>query len=119
MGIFPYRAQDLFDTFIYSANPENLLKAISKIFDKIIKTESDLELLSDSQKNVNPSELFNKIEVNNKFFFEDLRKELQDIDKGDDVYNIFANNEKEIYNEIKFLAFLEEGKNLEMYKRDI
>ena len=119
LGIFPFRAQKLFETFIHSSNPENLLKAISKIFDKIIKTESELELLSDSKENGNPSDIFNKMEVNNKFFFEDLRKELQDIDKGDDVFNIFGNNEKEAYKEIPFLAFLEEGKNLEIYSKNI
>ena len=122
LGLFPYRAQELFDTFIFSSNPENLLKALSKIFDKIIKTENVLELLSiskDLQEREDFSIIFNKMETNNKFFFEDLRKELQDIDKGDDVYKIFGNSEKEGYKEIPFLAFLEEGRNLEIYSRNI
>ena len=118
MGIFPFRAKELFDsfTFIYSMNPENLLKALSKIFGKIIKTESEIELISDNQKIGDIEDIFNKIETNNKFYFEELRKELQNIEKGDDIFNIFGNNEKNIYDEI---PFIEEGDNLEIYSKKI
>ena len=116
IGIFPFRAKDLFDTFIYSVNPENLLKGISKIFGKIIKTESELQLISNSQRIWNLDDLFNLIKENDKFYFEELRKELQDIEKGDDVFDIFGNSEKNINDKI---PFVEKGENLEIYGKNI
>ena len=116
IGIFPYKAQYLFDTFIYAANPTNLLKAISKIFGKIIKTENELDLIKDNRTFGNLEEIFNKMEANNKFYFEELRKELLDVEKGDDVYDIFSNSEKNIQDEI---SFVEKGVNLEIYKKNI
>ena len=116
MGIFPYQAQELFNTFIYSVNPENLLKAISKIFGKMIKTEIELELISEHQNKGNLEDIFNRLEMNNKFNFEELRKELEEIEKGDDIFSIFGNAEKKIFNEI---PFVEEGENLEIYSRNL
>ena len=116
LGIYPYRAQGLFNTFIYSVNPEYLLKAISKIFGKIIKTETELELIQQNRNIYNLDDIFNKLEKNNKFFYDDLRKELRDIEKGDDIFNIFSNIEKNTYDEI---PFVEEGENLEIYSKNI
>ena len=116
LGVFPYRAQGLFNTFIYSVNPDNLLKAISKIFGKIIKTETDLELVSSKLITDDLGSVLNKLESNKKFFFEELRKELQDIEKGDDIFNIFGNTEKDTYEEV---PFVEEGEFLEIYSRNI
>ena len=115
IGIFPYRAKNLFDTFLYSANPEHLLRAISIIFGKIIKIESEIKLISDHQKG-NLEYIFGKMEANNKFYFEDLRKELFDVEKGDDVFKIFSNTEKTIHNE---LPYVEKGENLEIYGKNI
>ena len=103
LGIYPYRAQQFFDTFIYSVNPENLLKAISKIFGKIIKTENNLEIISDSQKQGNLKDIFKKIKDNNIFVYENLRKELKEIDNGDDMFNIFGNEEKNVPDEYVFI----------------
>ena len=116
IGIFPYRAQYLFDTFLYSENPAHLLKAISKIFGKIIKTENELNFVSDLRIAGNLNNIFNKIEENNNFYFEELRQELIDVEKGDDVYDIFSNTEKKIQNEI---PFVEVGENLEIYRKNI
>ena len=116
IGIFPYQAQKLFDTFIYSANPNNLLRAISKIFGKMIKTENELELISDNQKIWNLDDIFNEIEKNNIFYFEELRKELQDIEKGDDINDIFKNTEKKIFDDI---PFIENAENLEIYTKNL
>ena len=116
LGIYPYRAQQFFDTFIYSVNPENLLKAISKIFGKIIKTENNLEIISDSQKQGNLKDIFKKIKDNNIFVYENLRKELKEIDNGDDMFNIFGNEEKNVPDEY---VFIEEGENLEIYSKNI
>ena len=116
LGIYPYRAQISFDTFIYSVNPEFLLKAISKIFGKVIQTESELELVSDCQNEGNLDDIFKKIEANDKYFFEELRKELNDIEKGDDVSSIFRNEEKNTSDE---LVFIEKGENLEIYSKNI
>ena len=116
IGIFPYRAQQFFDTFIYSVNPENLLKALSKIFGKRIQTESELELISNYQKEENLNDLFDKIKDNNNYYFQDLRKELEEIEKGDDMFNLFGNKEKEINDE---LVFIEKGENLEIYSKNM
>ena len=116
LGIYPYMAQRLFNTLIYSVNPEHLLKALSKIFGKIIKTETELELISNKQQNGDLREIFNKIEKNDKFYYGDLRKELQDIEKGDDIFNIFSNVEKNTYDE---MIFVEKGENLEIYSQNI
>jgi len=116
LGIFPYRAQESFDTFIYSVNPENLLKAISKIFGKIIKTENELKLISDNKKEGNLEDIINKLKENDKFDFEELRKDLKDIENGDDVFDIFSNKEKNISDE---LVFIEKGENLEIYSKNI
>jgi len=119
VGIFPYWTQKLFDTFIYSVNPELLLKAISKIFGKIIKTESELELVTDNPKG-DLMNIFEKLKVNKKFYFEELRKELQDIEKGDDIFNIFRNSEKKIHDKIPMnMIFIEIGQNLEIYSKNI
>ena len=104
------------NTLIYSVNPEHLLKALSKIFGKIIKTETELELISNEQQNGDLREIFNKIEKNDKFYYGDLRKELQDIEKGDDIFNIFSNVEKNTYDE---MIFVEKGENLEIYSQNI
>ena len=96
LGIYPYKAKDFFETFIYSVNPDNLLKAISKIFGKIIKTENELNLISKPYTINNLKEIFSKIEKNkNQFYFEDLRKELKMIKEGEDVINMFKSSEKE------------------------
>ena len=84
LGIFPYKTQKFFDSFIYSLNPDNLLKAISIIFGKKIKVEKELVLTSKFHKEENLSEIFNKIKNNNKFYFKELIEKLQKIDKGDD-----------------------------------
>ena len=119
LGIFPYCVKSYFDIFIYSVNPEQLLKAISKYFGKIIKTEreSELELISDNNKNIgNLEEIFNKIKSNKEFYYEDLIKELESIEKGDDVFNIFKNAEKQT--DDKFPS-VEIGENLEIYSKNI
>ena len=79
LGIFPYKAKDLFETFIYSVNPDNLLKALSKIFGKLIKIENEIKLINDTKALdiQNLSNLFSKIENNNKFYYENLRKNLR------------------------------------------
>ena len=117
LGIYPYRAKEYFDNFIYSVNPENLLKAISKIFGKIIKTDNDLEFISNYKNEGDLNDILNKIKDNNKFYFEELRNELKDIEIGDDMFNnIFGNKEKDICDE---LVFIEEGENLEIYSKNI
>ena len=116
IGIFSYKAQYLFDTFIYSVNPDNLLKALSKIFGKIIKTETELKLISKYYKRENLENIFKQMELNDKFYFEELRNELSDIEIGDDVFNIFKNTEKNISNEI---ICVEDGEDLEIYKKNI
>ena len=45
LGIYPFNAKEIFESFIYSVNPENLLKIISKIFGKSVKTEDELQLI--------------------------------------------------------------------------
>ena len=45
-----------------------------------------------------------------------MRKELQDIEKGDDIFNIFSNVEKNTYDE---MIFVEKGENLEIYSQNI
>lgn len=116
IGIFPYKAQYLFDTFIYAANPTHLLKAISKIFRKMIKVEKELNLISDTKIYGNLENIFNIIENNNNFYFEELRNELLDVEKGDDVFDIFSNQEKDVQDDI---PFVENGENLEIYKKNI
>ena len=78
LGIYPYKAKELFETFIYSENPDYLLNAISKIFGKIIKTETELSLLSDEQKEINFEEIFTKLKNNNVYFYNKLKKELEE-----------------------------------------
>ena len=116
IGIFPYKAQYLFDTFIYAANPTHLLKAISKIFGKIIKSENEMNLTSDTKIFGNLENIFKNIEDNNKFYFEELRNELLEVEKGDDVFDIFSNSEKNVQDDI---PFVENGENLEIYKKNI
>ena len=82
LGIYPYKAKELFETFIYSVNPENLLKAISKIFGRSIKTENELSFISENRiiQDNDISKVFSKIQNNNKFYYEKLRKELEKIE---------------------------------------
>ena len=96
LGIFPYRATEFLDILIYSANPDNLLRAISKIFGKIIKTENEIKLISDNKINKNLMEILEQLKENKNYCFEELRKELQEIEKGDDIF-VFGNKEKDIY----------------------
>ena len=122
LGIYPYKTKDLFETFIYSVNPENLLKALSKIFGKLIKTENELKLISDAQK-LNERKLksmFLKIENNNKFYYGKMRENLEELEKGDDVLNNFCNIEKSTYDEIEYKSFnVTKGKDLEIYSKNI
>ena len=122
LGIYPYKTKDLFETFIYSVNPENLLKALSKIFGKLIKTENELKLISDAQQ-LNELKLkfiFSEIEKNNKFYYEKLREKLEELEKGDDVLNYFCNIEKSTYDEIEYKSFnVTKGKDLEIYSKNI
>ena len=37
LGIYPYKAKEIFNTFLYTNNPEDLLKGISIIFGKNVK----------------------------------------------------------------------------------
>ena len=115
LGIFPYRATEFLDILIYSANPDNLLRAISKIFGKIIKTDNEIKLISDSKINQNLMEILEQLKENKNFCFKKLIKELQDIEKGDDIF-VFGNKEKDIYENIKFV---EKGENLEIYSPDL
>ena len=50
LGIYPLNAKEIFESFIYSVNPENLLKIISKIFGKTVKTEDELQLIYEPKK---------------------------------------------------------------------
>ena len=121
LGIFPYKAKDLFETFIYSVNPDNLLKALSKIFGKLIKTENEMKLISNAKALSNQSlkYSFSKIENNNKFYYEKLREELEGLEKGEDVLKNFCNIEKSTFDEIEYKSFnVEEGKDLEIYSKN-
>ena len=50
LGIYPYKMKEFFDTFIYSINPGNLLKGLSKIFGELIKTEIELKMVCEKKK---------------------------------------------------------------------
>ena len=119
LGIFPYKAKDLFETFIYSVNPDNLLKALSKIFGKIIKIETEMKLISKAKALTNEklSDLFSKMKDINKFYYEDLRKKLEDIEKGEDVLKNFCGIEMPTEIECKIFN-VEEGKDLEIYSKN-
>ena len=96
LGIYPYKAQELFESFIYTENPDNLLKGISIIFGKLIKTEKELSISYDNLNFDKLKEIFFKLEKNNKFFYEKLRDELKNIKQGDDILNLFCNKEKKL-----------------------
>ena len=119
LGIFPYKAKDLFETFIYSVNPDNLLKALSKIFGKIIKIETEMKLISKAKALTNEKliDLFSKMKDINKFYYEDLRKKLEDIEKGEDVLKNFCGIEMPTEIECKIFN-VEEGKDLEIYSKN-
>ena len=122
LGVFPYKMKELFGVFIYSINPENLLKALSKIFGKMIKTDNDLKFISEAEE-INKrknNEIFNNL-INNKLFaFKNLRKELENIRQGNDVLDLFCNKEKMTYDEAKMRSFNnEKGVNLEIYSKNI
>jgi hypothetical protein len=120
LGVYPYNAKELFETFIYSVNPEHILKAISIIFGKSIKTENKLSLISNAKRFNNLSSIFSKCEYNNNFYYEELRKELEEIEKGNDVYDMFRNREMETYNQQEHISFnIEIGKDLEIYQKNI
>ena len=87
LGIFPYKTQNFFDSFIFSENPDNLLKALSLIFGKKIKTETELKLVSNSRKERNLNKIFNEIKNNKIFYFDELILELIKIEQGEDRYN--------------------------------
>ena len=96
LGRFPCKAKELFETFIYSVNPDNLLKTISFLFGKNIKTENELQNLS-KYNNLDIKELqkiFEELENNENFLYKNLREELKKIKQGDDILNLFCNKEK-------------------------
>jgi len=96
LGIYPYKAKELFTTFLYAINPENLIKAVSIIFGKLVRTENELKIPS-IQQDISANEkkkIFSDLEKNDKFFYNKLREELQKIKQGDDIMNIFCNKEK-------------------------
>ena len=122
IGIFPYKTKDLFENLIYSLNPENLLKALSKIFGKIVKTENEMKLISNAKilNEQTLKSLFSKIENNNKFYYKNLREDLEKVEKGEDVLKNFCNIEKSTFDEIEYKSFnVEEGKDLEIYSKNI
>ena len=121
IGIYPFKCKkNLFDTFIYSTNPENLLKALSVIFGKSIKTENELKIPDEKGINGELQKLYEEFLKNEKFVYKNLRKELENVTQGDDVLNLFCHEEitaydfkdKEGYN-------LDIGKNLEIYSSNI
>ena len=121
LGIFPYKTKDLFETFIYSVNPENLLKALSKIFGKLIKTENELKLISNAPilDNETLKKKLLKIVKNNKFFYQKMREKLEGLEKGEDVLKNFCNIEKLTYDYVEFKSFnVIRGKDLEIYKKN-
>ena len=122
LGLYPYKAKELFKTLIYTPNPKNLLKGISIIFGKSNKTENELRLLSEKE-GINIEELqkiFSQLEDNNKFVYKNLRKELNEIKQGDDILSLFCNKEKIIFDHIDFpIRNIEDGKDLEIYGEDI
>ena len=124
LGIYPFKSiNNLFDTFIYSTNPENLLKAISVIFGKSIKTEKDLNnLIYEEKEDINKEliDLYEEFVKNDKFMYEELRKELMNICQGDDVLNLFCHEEITSYDFKDIEGHnIEIGKNLEIYSPNI
>ena len=124
IGIYPCKSKNyLFDTFIYSTNPENLLKAISVIFGKSIKTENNFnKSISEEKEDFNKelNTLFEEFVRNDKFVYEKLRKELMNIRQGDDVLNLFCHEEVNTYDYKDIEAHnIEIGKNLEIYSPNI
>ena len=115
LGIYPSRAKYFLDSFIYSANPNNLLRALSKIFGKSINTKSVLELNLDSEKKGDLKQIQKQLNENKKLFFDTLITELNNFEIGNDVF-IFGNIEKDIYEK---MIFVEEGKDLEIYSPEI
>ena len=122
LGVFPYKMQELFGVFIYSVNPENLLKALGKIFGKMIKTENELKFVSETEE-INKrknNEILNNLINNKSFAFQNLREELENIRQGDDVLDLFCNKEKMTYDKTKMRSFNnEKGVNLEIYSKNI
>jgi hypothetical protein len=122
LGIYPYKAKELFSTFLYAINPENLLKAISIIFGKLVRTENELKIpaILDNNLSYDKKKIFSDLEKNNIFFYNKLREELQNIKQGDDIMDIFCNKEKITFDSKTLTSFnVEEGKNLEIYGKNI
>ena len=68
IGIYPFKCKkNLFDTFIYSTNPENLLKALSVISGKSIKTENELKIPDEKGINGELQKLYEEFLKNEKF----------------------------------------------------
>ena len=59
--------------------------------------------------------ILKQLDEKKNYCFEKLKKELQEIEKGDDIF-VFGNKEKDIYENIKFV---EKGENLEIYSPDL
>ena len=124
LGIYPYKAQKLFKTFIYSTNPEDILKGISILFEKIIKTEKELKILSDYEK-VNEDEFRNIFDLlenisEDKFLYKSLREELKSIGQGDDVLNSFNKKEVKVHDKVKStVTVIDKGYNLEIYSENL
>ena len=122
LGIYPYKAKELFSTFLYAINPDYLLKAISIIFGKLVRTENELKIPPIKQDNFTDEKkkIFFNLEKNNKFFYNKLREELQRIKQGDDIMDIFCNKEKITFDSKTLTSFnVEEGKDLEIYGKNI
>ena len=124
LGIYPFISKKyLFDTFIYSTNPENLLKAISVIFGKNIRTDNNLNILISGEKediNMELNDLYEEFVKNDNFIYEKLRKELMNIRQGDDVLNLFCHEEIMAYDFKDIEAHnIEIGENLEIYSPNI
>ena len=88
----------------------------------MIKTNNEIKLVSNCQstKDIKLEEIFSKLKTNEKFYYEELRNELKDIEQGDDVLRNFYNEEKETYDEIELKSFnVEEGKDLEIYSENL
>lgn len=69
LGIYPYKAKEIFNTFLYTNNPEDLLKGISIIFGKNVKFENELIFPNNSYDNLEKEKknIFSDLEKNRKF----------------------------------------------------
>ena len=115
--------KELFEAFIYSINPEFLLKALSKIFGKIIKTENELKMIITEEEKSNKDnfkKIISQLNNNDKFVFHKLIEELKKIEQGEDVLSQFCNKERKTYDTINMSSFnIEKGHDLEIYSKNI